>query len=33
MAVSSSSKFVNRATTPLIYLALLAAWELLAHLR
>jgi NitT/TauT family transport system permease protein len=32
MAVSSSSKFVNRATTPLIYLALLAAWELLAHL-
>jgi NitT/TauT family transport system permease protein len=32
MAASSSSKFVNRAATPLIYLALLAAWELLAHL-
>ncbi len=32
MAASSSSKFVNRAATPLIYLALFAAWELLAHL-
>jgi NitT/TauT family transport system permease protein len=32
MAASPSSKFVNRAATPLIYLALLAAWELLAHL-
>ncbi len=32
MAASSSSKFVNRAATPLIYLTLFAAWELLAHL-
>ena len=31
-ASSSSSKFANRAATPLIYVALLALWELLAHL-
>lgn len=30
MAASSSSSLINRAITPLIYLVLLAAWELLA---
>ena len=30
MAVSPSSSLINRAATPLIYLVLLAAWELLA---
>jgi NitT/TauT family transport system permease protein len=30
MAVSSSSSLINRAATPLIYLVLLAAWEMLA---
>lgn len=30
MAVSSSSSLIHRAATPLIYLVLLAAWELLA---
>jgi NitT/TauT family transport system permease protein len=32
MAGSRSPRFVSRATTPLIYLVLLAGWELLAHL-
>jgi NitT/TauT family transport system permease protein len=32
MAVSSSSRLVSGATTPLIYLVLLAGWELLARL-
>jgi NitT/TauT family transport system permease protein len=32
MRISSSSRTAGRATTPLIYLALLAAWELSAHL-
>jgi NitT/TauT family transport system permease protein len=32
MAVWSSSRFIRGATTPLIYLALLAGWELLAQL-
>jgi NitT/TauT family transport system permease protein len=30
MTVSSSSSLINRAATPLIYLVLLAAWEMLA---
>jgi NitT/TauT family transport system permease protein len=32
MAVARSPRFVSRAATPLIYLVLLAGWELLAHL-
>jgi NitT/TauT family transport system permease protein len=32
MAVARSRRFVSRAATPLIYLVLLAGWELLAHL-
>ncbi len=32
MALARSSRFAGRATTPLIYLVLLAGWELLAHL-
>jgi NitT/TauT family transport system permease protein len=32
MAVFSSSRFMRHATTPLIYLVLLAGWELLADL-
>jgi NitT/TauT family transport system permease protein len=32
MAVARSPRFVGRAATPLIYLVLLAGWELLAHL-
>src|SRR3979490_2337144 len=31
MAVFSSSSLINRVATPLIYLILLAAWELLAN--
>jgi NitT/TauT family transport system permease protein len=32
MAVARSPRFVGRVATPLIYLVLLAGWELLAHL-
>src|SRR5277367_1781426 len=32
MAAARSPGFVSRAATPLIYLVLLAGWELLAHL-